>query len=468
MAWTVFTFPLPRLLSGLLYSCLLCAGLALPATAANVTAGAEPCDFALDGPIEAGDVDKLAAFRSDPDLWRKDGRYWEPTLCLNSPGGNLAEGGKIARFVYDTGLQTRIGDGAICHSVCAIVFMMGNRHSGPTTVEQTRTLHVGGDLAFQSPSFSTDDTRHAEAPELRQAYQQGVNGILTFLRLANAQRPFETGGMIHPGLFEAMLDTPPDALFHITTIEQALSWEIGLEGVPQHLPPVATQRQMVCENGLMRGFRRPSEIFDRSDNNFMTQAVFRLRPLSTTAQYRLLPEYDPEELAQGVVYGFRYWDLPVECRVRIDSGAVAVCGRDAYHNHSVGDCEDDTLVPLPDHARYHPLTEFRALERSGIAADVLREARCTLHDGSGKVLRSDSCMQAIDIFQRGDRKFARHSLHWPDGAPGTIEISTRPTFGVDEAPDIYRVDGAEAAPKGEDGTCLRIAAQDQVICVTAP
>lgn len=465
MAWTISAGSLPRLFSSVLCAGLLYAGLALPATAATVTEGAEPCDFVLDGPIEAGDFDKLAAFKTDPDFWRKDGFYWEPTICLNSPGGSLTEGGKIAKFVYDEGLQTRVGDGAICHSVCAIIFMMGNKNSGPTTVEETRTLHIGGDLAFHSPSISIEGSQRYGAAELKLAYELGLESILNIIELANAPRYLESGSMMHPGLIKMLLETPATELFHITTIEQALSWDIGLEGVPEHLPPVATQRQMVCENGLMRGFRRPSEIFDRTDNNFMTQGVFRLMPLTTSAQYRLLPTYDPDELQQGLVYGFRYWDLPVECRVRIDTGAVAICGNDAYHNLGVGDCEDDFFVPLPDYARYHPLTEFRALKRSGIAADVLREARCTLRDGAGKMLRSDSCMQAIDIFQRGDRKFARHSLHWPGGALSTIEISTRPGFGVDEAPDIYLVDGATAEPQGADGTCLRITGSGSLLCV---
>lgn len=465
MVWTISASAPPQPFSSLLCAGLLSLTLAQPAAAATVTEGTAPCDFVLDGPIAQGDFDKLAAFKTDPDFWRKDGFYWEPRLCLNSPGGSLTEGGKIAKFVYDEGLQTRVGDGAICHSVCAIIFMMGNKHSGPTTVEETRTLHIGGDLAFHSPSISVDGTQRYGAAELKLAYDLGLESILNILELANAPRYLESGSMMHPGLIKVLLDTPASELFHITTVEQALSWDIGLEGVPEHLPPVATQRQMVCENGLMRGFRRPSEIFDRGDNNFMTQGVFRLRPLSTTAQYRLLPTYDPEELQQGVVYGFRYWDLPVECRVRIETGAVAVCGTDSYHNHSVGDCEDDYLVPLPDYARYHPLTEFRALRDTGIAADVLREARCTLRAASGGVLRSDSCFQAIDIFQRGDRKYARHSLHWPDGARSTIEISTRPGFGVDEAPDLYLVDGATAEPQGEDGTCLRIGGSGSVLCV---
>lgn len=430
---------------------------ALPAQAATVATGTAPCDFVIDGPIEPGDFEKLAAFRTDPDFWRKDGRYWEPVLCLNSRGGSLTEGARIAQFVYDTGLQTRIGDGAICHSVCAIIFMMGNKHSGPTTVEQNRTLHIGGDLAFHSPSISIDSTQRYGAVELKLAYDLGLQSILQIIELANAQRVFESGSMMHPGLIRSLLDTPASELYHITTIEQALSWDIGLEGVPEHLPQESLQRQMVCENGLMRGFRRPSEIFGETDNNFMSAEVFRLRPLSTTAQYRLLPVYDPEELQQGIVYSFRYWDLPVECRVRTERGAVAVCGEDARYDRQTGDCASDRFVPLPDYARYHPLTEFRALQRSGIAADVLREAQCALRAASGTALHQAPCTQAIDILARGDRKYARHTLHWPNGDRTTVEISTRPSFGVEEAPDIYLVDGVQAAPTGGDGTCLRLA-----------
>lgn len=443
-------------------------GLSQAAQGATVGVGTAPCTFVIEGPISEGDFEQLAAFRGEAQFWSETGYGLDPVLCLNSEGGSLVEGGKIARFVYEKGLQTRIEDGSKCYSVCAIIFMMGNKHSGPTTVEENRTLHIGGDLAFHSPSILIDSTQRYGAAELKLAYALALESVLNILDLANSQRPFEAGAMMHPGLIRALLDTPASALFHISTIEQALSWDIGLEGVPEYLPQFSIQRQMVCENGLMRGFRRPSEIYDRSDNNFMSEQVFKLTPLSRSAAYRLVPDYSAADIEEGIVYGFRYWALPMECRVRIDSGQVQVCGHDSNFNHGVGDCHANRFIPLPDYARYHPLTEFKTLRTARVAADVLRSARCTLRSAAGTTLRNELCTQAITVFQRGDRKFAAHTLHWQNGDRTLIEIATNPGFGVDGAPDIYRTDGAEAKPHGDLGTCLRTSGSASIVCVTDP
>ncbi|SNS07136.1 hypothetical protein [Antarctobacter heliothermus] len=436
------------------------------AQAATVREGQEPCAFVIDGPIANGDFEALSAFKGDAEFWSQTGYGFDPILCLNSEGGSLSEGARIARFVYDHGLQTRVGDGSICYSVCAIIFMMGNKHAGPTTVEENRILHVGGDLAFHSPSIVIDGAQSYGARELKQAYSLGIESILNIVIIANSQRPFESGAMMHPGLIRGLLETPANQLYHIRTIEQALSWDIGLEGVPEHLPQFSIQRQMVCENGLMRGFRRPSEIYELSSNNFMTSGVFDLRPLNGSAEYRLLPDYGPVELEEGIVYGYRYWTLPVECRVQLDGRSVRVCGNDSSFDHAIGDCQADRFVTLPHYARYHPMTEFNALWQTGIAADVLRSAHCTLRLASGPAVRNEPCTQAIDVMERAGRKFAKHTLHWDSGDRTVIEIAATPYFNDPVAPEIYRIDGVAATPHDDSSTCLKSVGTGNTICVT--
>ena len=467
------TVSLTRILFWLSHAIVLLIALTASAQAATVRLGSDdPCSFILEGPIVAGDLDRLTALGADfhrgGNHWNRNGYTWEPTICLDSPGGSLNEGIKIARFVYEGRIQTRIGDGSSCHSICAMIFMMGSKGSGPTTVEENRILHIGGDLAFHSPSIIIEGAQTFSAKEIKRAYDLGVESIFSFVKLANSRRPFESSTMIHPGLLQTLLDTPASDLLHITTIEQALSWDIGLEGVPEHLPQMDIQRLMTCENGLSRGFRPPSDIYSGSENHFLTKDVFALAPLSTSAQYRLLWDYAPEDLAQGLVFSFRYWDLPVECQVKLRESKVEYCGFDSRFQLEAGDCQNDYYVPLPHYARYHPLTEFRTLRDTGIAADVLRAARCSMRSGSGAMLRDAPCTQAIDIFQRDGRKFARHTLHWADGAQTQIEIATKPGFGIDEASDIFLVDGGLAVPTGDTGSCLLVPGNGQTICVTAP
>lgn len=445
--------------------------LTVSAQAATIQEGTDdPCSFILEGPIVAGDFDKLAAFgtrlRDDTGVWYRNGQIWKPRVCLNSPGGSLAEGAKIARFVYEAGLTTRVGDGSICHSVCAIIFMMAG--SGRGTVEQSRMLHIGGDLAFHSPSIVIEGPQRYSAEELKRAYALGVESILNIVKLANAPRGFSSSTMIHPGLIQALLDTPATDLLHISTIEQALTWEIGLEGVPEHLPQLEIQKLMTCENGLSRAFRRPSVIYARYENHFMTPDVFAFTPLSGGAQYRLLWDHAAEDLENGLVFGFRYWDLPVECEVEFREDHIEFCAVDSYFHREIGDCRNGYKKHLPSYARYHPLTEFRTLRDTGISADVLRSAHCSWRSSGGTVLNEGACIQSIDIFKSGDRKFARHTLHWNSQERTILEVSARPYYSDAELPDIYRVDGMQAEPLDDSGKCLWITGRNTAICVTDP
>ncbi len=461
-------FSIARLirLSALLAFALLAIALPPGARAATVAVGNGPCTFTLDGQITGGEYDQLAAFKGDAMFWSETGFDMDPVLCLDSEGGSLTEGIKVARFVYDQGVQTRIGDGARCYSICAIIFMMGNKHAGPTSIEENRILHVRGDLAFHSPSISIDDGGQYSSDQIKRAYTLGIESILSLVELANSPRVFEAGAMMHPELIGNLLATPSTELFHLRTIEQALIWDIGLEGLDGPLPQLAVQRQMACETGLLRGFRQPSRIYDGHGGGsvkVMSDSIFDLAPLPDTDTDRILWDYDAAD-GQDTVYGFRYSALPMECRVRIDGDRVEVCGYDSNYRITVGDCEDDVFVTLPPYARYHPVSEIKAISTSGLQADALRSARCTLRDTSGAELRDAPCTQAVDLVDRPDRDNSLHRLYWPSGTPTRVEIAVHLVY--EDGPDLYRVDGALAEPHGKDGTCLLIPGRGEILCVT--
>jgi hypothetical protein len=47
-------------------------------------------------------------------------------ILLNSPGGNVAEGFRLARIVRDAKMAAIVSDGAVCASACFIVFAAGS------------------------------------------------------------------------------------------------------------------------------------------------------------------------------------------------------------------------------------------------------------------------------------------------------------------------------------------------------
>jgi hypothetical protein len=77
------------------------------------------CDISVEGPIVKGDGEK---FR---DLL---GSIGHATVCLNSPGGAYYGGLNIATLILERELRTKVEDGSLCYSACAIMFMAGNEY----------------------------------------------------------------------------------------------------------------------------------------------------------------------------------------------------------------------------------------------------------------------------------------------------------------------------------------------------
>lgn len=442
----------------------LCVSL-LPrdSAAASVLIGDDaPCTLHLRGEIAEGDFDQLTDFTGTS--WDSPSRVDAAfaTLCLDSPGGNLAEGVRIAGIIYDLGMSTRIGDGARCHSICAIIFMMGNQRSTDFyRASDGRTLHIGGDLAFHSPSLRIDKSRSYSGENLEQVYDLAIESALRIVQLAGSRKPFTSEQMIHPGLIGEMLATPAADLFHLTRIEQALAWDIRLDGLPDRLPQLAFQRQMVCDNSLTRGVIRASRIgYGFYTPSTMTEAIFGFAPIRGAD--RILDMDPPLENGATPVMSFRYLDLPSECQVRFKDDAVEVCGQAPKLNRTIGDCERGHLVQAPRETRFHPLSEFGALLRSTSAHDAIREAHCRLLSSQGTTLREGPCLQSVDLVADPERDRFRHRLDWQAGTATIVDIG----LSDSRAPaDLFLVDGVPAEPFGDAATCLRLPRTGQVLCV---
>ena len=122
-----------------------------PSSAATIEVSeAETCMISLKGELVAGDFQKflsISRFVFPEEVLEStvDNR-----VCLDSPGGNLAEGVLFARHFYTEGVGTVVEDGAECYSACAIMFMMGTS-TGLEVGTTNRTMHVGGTVGFHRP-----------------------------------------------------------------------------------------------------------------------------------------------------------------------------------------------------------------------------------------------------------------------------------------------------------------------------
>ena len=102
-------------------------GIITVANAATITkheANNFGCTISLNGVLAAGDseVIKPLLYETYEISLSDDGLYGE-TLCLNSPGGDLNEGIKIANYVSEYFTSTVIPSNARCESSCAVIFL---------------------------------------------------------------------------------------------------------------------------------------------------------------------------------------------------------------------------------------------------------------------------------------------------------------------------------------------------------
>ncbi len=103
------------------------------------------CQFAFKGPIVAGDLDKLDVVGPS---------YFPVNLCLDSNGGDLEEGLRIFKYIWDVNIDTIVLPEARCESACAIAFMGGSNVQGTDSTRQIeRAIFPGARLGFHSPSL---------------------------------------------------------------------------------------------------------------------------------------------------------------------------------------------------------------------------------------------------------------------------------------------------------------------------
>lgn len=242
--------------------------------AAEIVRSTDPeCRLDIEGPIEVGDFQRLEALKDH--LIVDNGESTSASVvCLNSPGGNLVEGLRMARFFLEEGVGTRIRAGKECQSVCAIMFMMGNAR-GPEVAFLNRRMHVNSTLGFHRPYLSMGEARLFTSGDVEAAYDIGVASIYELMSLANNSTPWHDSRMIEPDLMEFMTGTPGAEMFVIRTVEQAIRWQIEIDGIPELAQLRRPHLMFACENALSSVMALTSV---RNGDGIMTDDIFDLVP----------------------------------------------------------------------------------------------------------------------------------------------------------------------------------------------
>lgn len=310
-----------------------------------------PCNFRIDGEIAKGDFDRIAAAKDD--YFIHNGESTGQTIaCLNSSGGSLYEGLKIAEFFYETGVGTYINENDECSSVCAIIFLMGVAKGGEVAYVN-RQLHVKGLLGIHRPYMTLDDARSYTSGDINDAYDLGIDAAYILIDLANKKAPWSSKTMIPSDFLNKMLSVPGSDIYYIRLIEEVIRWDIKLDGVEALVPqPEYQHLHFACENVLASpvGFasQMDSGIGEMDGGGGeMTEVAFSFSsPREGTISHitgewygRQIPvvalnnEYSVPSLRAGYA--------GVGCSVRPEENYVAICGRDETTDTTIGDCDSE-------------------------------------------------------------------------------------------------------------------------------
>ncbi len=214
--------------------------LGTPAAAATIGRGGSQemgCLIEVTGPIRQGDADTLNA------LFEEIGYFNEYTpvgrrICMDSPGGSLLEGLRMADLIAEWNYGTAVPAQASCLSACAVMFLAG-RYNNPEAggaFSNDRVMHPTARLGFHAPSLLLGDRAYSRE-EVDTAYAIALDSMAGILR-HRAKRYTA----LPDSLFLTLLGTPPNDMALVETVGQAAQWQIDVapvafpvEGVRQAL-----------------------------------------------------------------------------------------------------------------------------------------------------------------------------------------------------------------------------------------
>lgn len=223
------------------------------------------CAVLVSDVITDGAAEELKRLLKTIDPWTDEGlpQRWSSgnhgfRICFDSPGGSLPEGIRMARVIQELQFGTAISEGARCESACALAFMAGMQMSEAdyegVRSNVDRVLHPQGVLGFHAPDLSIAEGAYNERVVLH-AYAVALQSVSAILDLIE-----ETRIELPQTLLREMLATPPDQMFRVERVEQALDWGIVVAPTRFSDLPLIVAFETAC--GQWGGWPREPRYFD--------------------------------------------------------------------------------------------------------------------------------------------------------------------------------------------------------------
>jgi hypothetical protein len=423
------------------------------------------CTFQITGEIVPGDYDAVVAlgedvFQPGGDRW---GTYPEARACLHSPGGSFIEGLRIARYFFDRGIGTYIGDGDECYSVCAIMFMMGTLQWDERE-RADRILHVGGTLGFHRMFTILDDDRSYSSADLNMWFDLGVEGVYELLSLATLSPSWAAPEMIPLDLLRIIIQTPGDRFYYIQTLEDAMAWDIELDGVARRSQEDIRGASLgfACDNAILaNGHQRDGARYGDvlSEEIFSFVGVYE-QNLETIVDP--ISGYNSERQTYEV-RNIRMGYYLFECGIRSDGDDVEVCGEFGPFELDVPSCDQTWMYTFTPEVLWHPSMRLSFLSApEATLFDAARYVFCSKQE-PGAALLDGVCTQLVIVEEVQGRPAVSQLLFFPDGSVTPLTVFGRPWDGRAEV----RVDGRPAEQSSNSGYEECVVTSDRLrLCIS--
>lgn len=220
------------------------------------------CDYFYFGDVEEGDAQKIE------DAIRPTASGTD--LCLNSPGGSFQEGVKMFNTIWNKGsVRTRVVNGDICMSACAIAFMGGSMLEGTGVIRFRQSfVEPGSQLGFHSPTLDLPEGGQYSSEVVEFSYELALESSARMFQLTRINEHGVEG--MSEYLFARILETAPSDMFTIDTIGRANLAKINLSQVPirdlnwDGIHNVCDTAFLLADTGIVTRDRSPYEFSDLS------------------------------------------------------------------------------------------------------------------------------------------------------------------------------------------------------------
>lgn len=351
----------------ILVCCALVLASNIPATSAELRSTEnDNCAWRIDGALREGDADRVVRVLSQasnmqhvPSSDRLSYSYFGTrvgVVCLNISGGLFSEGHSLMRFFRDSAWGTFVDDGEACLSSCAIAFMGGTSPNYDGETSLFRTLHVGGQLAFDLPRTLGNQN---DAPSEGDVSRSIAGTIRELSReIAGEKIPY-----FRSDLLLSLFSLGEDDVYRIDSVKKAAAYHIALDSIPA--APANTDgdfHRNTCNNLVARAFGigegDEDEAWTRNESGsyedeHLREYYVRLEDGALARQAELKSVYDLDGTTDTCVIGPLYSTF-VSSRF----------GRGSYADITIDGRGSELFFA------FHPDTSLSELAKQGKAAPV--------------------------------------------------------------------------------------------------